>query len=89
MAAMPSERDRSGLLSWICRPPISTEPASGRWAPVTILMRVDFPAPFSPTRAWISPGRRSNDTPFRAWTPANALVTPETASRGFMVEPES
>ena len=54
----------------------SIVPSSGRWAPVITLISVDLPAPFSPTRAWTSPARRSNETPFRAWTPANALLIP-------------
>jgi len=32
-------------------------------APVTILMSVDLPAPFSPTSAWISPAFSSKSTP--------------------------
>ena len=40
------------------------------------LISVDLPAPFSPTRAWTSPARRSNETPFKACTPANALLIP-------------
>ena len=34
---------------------ISIIPASGRTTPPSKLMSVDFPAPFSPRRAWISP----------------------------------
>ena len=48
-------------------------PDRGRSTPVRTLIRVDLPAPFSPTRAWISPGRSSKSTPSRAWTPGNAL----------------
>src|SRR5438034_11120619 len=51
-------------------------PASGWWAPAMTLISVDLPAPFSPTKAWTSPARRSNDTPLSAWTPANALLIP-------------
>jgi len=35
-------------------------------------MSVDFPAPFSPIRAWISPARMSKETSFRAVTPGKA-----------------
>src|SRR6266566_2188592 len=38
------------------------------------LMRVDLPAPFSPTMAWTSPGIRSKETPLSACTPAKDLV---------------
>src|ERR1700691_2396243 len=51
------------------RPAMRSGPESGATAPVTILMRVDFPAPFSPTTAWTSPARRSKETRFSARTP--------------------
>ena len=53
-------------------------------APVITLISVDFPAPFSPTSAWTSPGRRSNDTPRRAWTPPKATAMSERLSRGVI-----
>src|SRR5665213_3806948 len=36
-------------------------------------MSVDLPAPFSPNRPWISPGRTSKLTPFNARTPGKLL----------------
>src|SRR5665213_1367305 len=45
-------------------------------------IRVDLPAPFSPTRAWISPARLSKETTRSACTPGNAFDTPATASAG-------
>src|SRR5882724_10016980 len=45
-------------------------------------MRVLLPAPFSPTRAWISPPYASKDTVSLATTPGKALVMPRTESRG-------
>src|SRR5688572_28876719 len=45
-------------------------------------MSVDLPAPFSPTRAWISPGRRSNETSSSARTPGKVFVMPRISSRG-------
>src|SRR5690242_17136564 len=50
-------------------------------------MRVDLPAPFSPTRAWTSPGRSSNETPRSARTPAKDLLTLVNRSRGAMAQP--
>ena len=38
-----------------------------------ILTRVDLPAPFSPTRAWTSPGRKTTETSSRALTASNCL----------------
>src|SRR5690349_9344618 len=46
-------------------------------------MRVDLPAPFSPSKAWTSPGRKSNETPFSARTAPKDLVTADNWSRGF------
>src|SRR5215813_6780899 len=51
---------------------------SGCSAPVMILMSVDLPAPFSPTSAWTSPARRSNETPLSARTAPNVLVIEST-----------
>src|SRR5215471_11546399 len=45
-----------------------------------ILIRVDLPAPFSPTRACTSPARRSNDTPLSARTPPKLLLIPVSRS---------
>src|SRR5882762_4389249 len=45
------------------RPFTSTFPASGFINPPSMRMSVDLPAPFSPTRAWISPGKTSSDAP--------------------------
>ena len=52
-------RDRGSATGW---PRTSIVPSSGRWAPVITLISVDLPAPFSPTKAWTSPARRSNET---------------------------
>ena len=48
-------------------------PASGWYTPVMTLMSVDFPAPFSPISAWISPGFRSKCTSSSARTPGEGL----------------
>ena len=49
-------------------------PASFEYAPIKILIRVDFPAPFSPTNPWTSPALTLKLTPFRALHPGEALV---------------
>src|SRR5215213_4466842 len=46
------------------------------------LIRVDFPAPFSPTRACTSPGSSSKEMPSRASTPGNRFVTRRTSRMG-------
>src|ERR1700722_2989429 len=70
------------------RPSSSIWPPSGCSAPLSTFISVDLPAPFSPTRAWTSPGRTSRATerkatvePKRLWIPvmvSRAVVTPHT-----------
>src|SRR5919112_802526 len=67
---------------------MTSVPASARSAPVRILMKVDLPAPFSPTSACTSPADRSNETRFKARTPANALLM-ERASRSGVIKKKS
>src|SRR4051812_31207504 len=57
-------------------PSISIEPRSADSAPAMILMRVDLPAPFSPTIACTSPACRSRFTPRSACTPPYRFSTP-------------
>src|SRR5919108_5357116 len=73
MTAMPSVFAMAGVMCRTTWPPTVNVPASGVSAPATILMSVDFPAPFSPTSACTSPARRSNETPLSARTPLNVL----------------
>src|SRR6185295_15042031 len=47
-----------------------------------IFISVLLPAPFSPTRPWISPAFRAKSTSFRAWTPPNVLEMPDSSSSG-------
>src|SRR3954452_12665478 len=44
------------------------------------LTNVDFPDPFEPSSAWISPGATSRSTPRRTGTWANAFMTPRATS---------
>src|SRR5215813_14221792 len=71
---MPARCASSGLVNETSRPSMWIVPASGRCTPDTILMSVDFPAPFSPSSACTSPAPMSNLTPFSAWTPENDLL---------------
>jgi hypothetical protein len=59
-----------------------TSPASGRCAPASTLIRVDFPAPFWPSRQCTSPATTSRSTPSRARTPGNSLTIPRIDSSG-------
>src|SRR5437667_3705037 len=81
MAVMPCARAVRGFIRVAERPATVSVPWSIDSAPVTILISVDFPAPFSPTSAWTSPARRSNDTPRSACTPANDLAIDSARSR--------
>src|SRR5436190_6149221 len=74
MAAMPSARASAGVMCGTSRPATVSRPASGRSAPVMILISVDLPAPFSLTIACTSPACRSNETWRSALTPSNDLV---------------
>src|ERR671911_1900591 len=56
-------------------PPIRTEPRSGSTNPLAMPRRVDFPEPFSPTTAWISPARQSKLTSVSARTAPNCRET--------------
>src|SRR5215211_9272346 len=49
--------------------------------PDSSFIRVDFPAPFSPTKASTSLWRRSRCTPDSAFTPGKLLLTPSARSR--------
>ena len=78
----PAGRPRRRRGSRRGRPSSSIVPASGRTTPPSTLISVDFPAPFSPSRAWISPARSVKSTPSSAATPPNRFVIPRSASRG-------
>src|SRR5438093_11626639 len=74
MAATPKARERFGELCGAAWPATASVPESAVTAPVMILMRVDLPAPFSPTRAWTSPARSSNETSRSAVSPEYDLL---------------
>src|SRR5262245_18759322 len=52
------------------------------WMPATHLIRVDLPAPLSPTSAITSPLRTSKPTSVVACTEPNDLETPRSSSSG-------
>ena len=51
--------------------------------PAMIFIVVLLPAPFSPTRPWISPARREKSTSRRASTPPKDFETPTSSSSGL------
>src|SRR6266850_1710058 len=53
--------------------------------PKRMFMRVDLPAPFSPTRAWISPAATDRDTPFKTRLPSNSFVTSRSSRAGAVL----
>src|SRR5690625_2296456 len=57
-------------------------PVSGNSAPARILIRVDFPAPFSPTRACTVPGRTSRSACRIARTAPKRFEIPLSLTRG-------
>src|SRR5258708_1246321 len=63
-----------GELCWMTCPLTSSVPESAWCAPVMTLMRVDFPAPFSPTSASTSHGSTSTATPLTACPPAHHVL---------------
>src|SRR5688572_5744294 len=82
MVLIPAACDSRGSAKETSSPLKRTWPSSGVYTPVITLIRVDFPAPFSPTRACTSPGRSSKETSSRASTPGNRFVTRRTSRIG-------
>src|SRR3954469_1701044 len=69
MNAMPCARAVWTSRTTTGAPPMSTSPESGCSIPPATFIRVDLPAPFSPSSATTSPGCTSRETPFSACTP--------------------
>ena len=82
MVAMPRRMAAIGERRVTSSPRQRMVPVSGWWAPASTLIRVDFPAPFWPSRQCTSPAWTSRSTPSRARTPGNDLVMPDMLSSG-------
>src|SRR5215213_963716 len=82
MVLIPAACDSRGSAKETSSPLKRTWPSSGLYTPVITLIKVDFPAPFSPTRACTSPGCSSKETSSRASTPGNRFVTRRTSRMG-------
>ena len=79
--AMPRARACAGPAISTGSPSRAIVPLSGWWIPARILTSVLLPAPFSPTRPWISPGTNVSDTSSRAWVAPNRFEIPRRSAR--------
>ena len=77
---MPSRDASLGRVTTTQLSPTKKSPSSAACTPLRILMSVDLPAPFSPSKAWISPRFRSRSTPSSAVTPGNRFLIPRRRS---------
>src|SRR5262249_12798741 len=73
------------LSIWTGAPLSRISPASLGWAPARIFIRVDLPAPFSPSSAWTSPTATVRETSSRARTPGYCLLIWRISSAGTSV----
>src|SRR5690349_3594550 len=79
---IPSAIASAGLFMRTVTPRTWIAPASGRSMPYVMRMRVDFPAPFSPSNACTVPGRTCNDADVSARVAPNRLSMPRSVSAG-------
>src|SRR5882724_955757 len=77
-AARASRTDRKR----VCCPSSTKRPENSGCTPAMIFISVLFPAPFSPTRPWISPADSAKSTPRSASTPPKAFVIPRNSRMG-------
>src|SRR4051794_29422462 len=79
---MPWRVASCGVFSWTGSPSHRASYSSPGWIPAIALIRVDLPAPLSPTRATPSPAWTSKSTSVSASTAPNRLVTPLSSRSG-------
>src|SRR4051794_38143300 len=82
MIDIPAALLAAGPLKVISWPPTVSTPLSWRCTPARIFTKVDFPAPFSPSRAWASPGYSVTEPFSSARTAPKLLVAPSSTSSG-------
>src|SRR5438445_4973305 len=80
---MPRAMASRGPLMRAGLPLTTISPESACTRPYRMFISVDLPAPFSPTRAWISPARTVRSTWSLAITPGQAFVIPRRSSASF------
>ncbi len=74
--AIPASVAAAGLRNVTDRPSSSIVPESGCTTPAMILIRVDLPAPFSPSTAWMRPRSKFDPGVFERMDAAIALGHP-------------
>src|SRR5450759_2546418 len=79
---MPAARASRGPENRTFLPSIKNSPSSCGWTPDRILIRVDLPAPLSPSTQATSPARTSIEMSLRAMTLPKYLLTWRTSSSG-------
>src|SRR5581483_316944 len=79
---IPSSSARLGDEISVSRPSIRIRPESGRTIPARMLIRVDLPAPFSPSRQCTSPRSTVSEMWSLASTPGNAFVISISSTAG-------
>ena len=82
---MPAAMAVAGECTLESSPSRKTSPLSGAYSPNRIFMSVLLPAPFSPSRACISPAWTSKSIESLASTPGKRLVMPRISSSGTSV----
>src|SRR5262245_66250742 len=84
---MPRRRISPGSLPLSIWPTKRIVPPLGAWTPVMVFIRVDLPAPLSPTSPTTSPGSTAKVTPRSACTAPKFFCTPWSSSRLIRASP--
>ena len=86
MTWMPQCVERTGFKCGYSLPAIAIRPpGSGACTPEMILISVDLPEPFSPTRQCTSPASSVRSTLRSAWTPPKRFEMPDISRNGAKV----
>src|SRR5471032_903257 len=88
MVSMPSACESAGLAMWTTSPAMRISPRSIGYAPASIFISVDLPAPLWPSTATTSPASSARSTSLTACTPPKALCMPTMSTKGARVMDE-
>src|SRR5262249_16406786 len=80
--AIPAARASRAERKRVSCPSSRMRPENSGCTPAMIFISVLLPAPFSPTRPWISPGESAKSTPRSASTPPKVLLIPSSSRMG-------